>query len=649
MRKFFLLLALCCNFAAASDTEYRVAYIVTGDEKSAVEIIRQLKNKANFDQLAREKSLDMLSADSGGDAGWLTAGELNGPVGAALKDMRRGEFSQVPIKVGTHWYVLQVNGTRTGGETYMRGETFMPGYDSDDQPRAARQSIANRNTIRSLRAKAITPPYASMPPVTEANVPAPAGATDYNSAYQTSGGCVFFYERNDSNVATHAEWNGPPCKGKTVSGKGILRVTGLLKTADGTTTFVQHEMRGAFVNGLLNGVGEKTNFHYKADKTPIQDDYLLSGEFKNGLLHGYGRRIWLGAQNARPNAIEWRGHFVDGLTSGVQRMMRSQPYEGVIGDVVTLAYAPSGNSYVEQAAAQRRLVEGTMYFDNEDWAMYVTHWKGQPKAAVFVRIPDYTKPPGDSDYVSLTCEDWQAENLAWGCKEGLVKYYQAGTGMILQAEKAAFTLPIRSVFKGFKVMSNPTVYLDRGMGIDKNNTLRCNSDWSACSGKAKINLAGPFGWRGGIAYRNGTVTPDGYGKLLAFTGGDSGMEEVAECSRFASPTDCENGTIYLGNGNSVESAFRLKNLTYGPREGSRIAGYQSKGEIEIEPYGWGTVAWSNGRWAKVRHVNGKTVEVGECGWARHGEDFTCSLSGTTVMFREFSMEDWGETERPSER
>jgi hypothetical protein len=631
MKKILLLLAFCCNsaFAADAEREFRVSQIIVNDEKSAMEIIRKLKSGADFAQLAREKSIDIQSADAGGDIGWFSLKDVDESTGEMLRKMKNGEFSREPVKTGSYWTMYKVKRIRNDGETFEQIR------DPDELPGALRQAEANRKAIQTLRTNAALPPFASMPPVTSVTVSAPAGATDYNSAYQTSSGCVFFYEKTATMAATHADWKGPACKGKPLSGKGTLRIT-VLRDTDGSKKLVQHEMRGTFINGLLSGPGEKANYVYAMDKTPIHDTYLFFGYFENGFLSGQGRRIWIGASTDRPSAVQLTGSFVEGVPSGVLRQVRSQPYEGATGDVISLAFGKKGTPYVEQAQVQRRrAAEGSIYFDDEEWTMYVETWDYRaPVAAVFVRAPDYKKFPNEKDYLLVHCADWRFETAAWECKDGTVRQRPVNTGVFLQAEKAAFSLAMQSGAKGLRVASNPPVYLIDSE-FDKDRTVRCNSDWSECSGQAQFHMVGPYTWRGETKYRNGEIKPVGSGALLAYNGEDfmnSRMEVVAECRRLSSPTECESGTYKFSNGGSFEGPFRLKNVTYGPRSDSRIAGYEKQGDIELELYGWGRTTFSNGKWADVRRKNNEIVEVGDCNDPGSDESVTCTLRGQTVMF-----------------
>lgn len=635
------------ELAADPKREFRIAHIMAADEKSAKDIIQKLRNGADFGQLARENSGDVTTAENGGDLGWWKAEELNGIVeklGQVVEQMEDGEHSKTPIRIDSSWHVLFRRTSRTGVET------FEPPYKPADLRRALLQSEANRKAIQALRAKGL-PPFVNLPPVSDAKATAPAGADFYSGAYQTSSKCIFFYEKSDKTFATHADWKGPACKGKPLNGKGTLRMTVSVTGDTGNKTLMQHEMRGTFVNGLLNGMGEKTNLGYTLEKTSI-DAYYFSGQFEHGLLSGPGKRTWIGAESERPNAVQWTGDFVAGIASGMIRQVRSQPYEGILGDVISLSVSKNGEAYIQQAQAQRgRLVEGAMYTEDEEWTLFLESWKyGAPVSAVFVRAPDYKNAASEKDGLFALCGDWKFESGAWQCKQGSVRRSPAGASLLLAVQKTPFSLKMQSGADGLTVASNPPVYLLQ-TEMDENRTVRCNPDLSECAGQAEVSMAWPLRWRGDVKYRRGEVTPVGAGTVLALRGEDiitSKFEVVAECDRLASPTECASGLYEFSNGGSFKGPFRLANMRYGRRSDSSIPGYEAEGEkqVKIELHGWGRTTFSNGKWADVLQRDDEIVDVGDCDDPNSGESVTCTLSGQTVMFNYPRRVEYREERQP---
>lgn len=87
--------------------EAKVAHIQVADQAAANEIEQQLKNGADFAALAKEKSLDKLSATQGGDLGWAKAGTFPAAFEAAMNDLQAGQFSQ-PVNVDGAFHIIKV-------------------------------------------------------------------------------------------------------------------------------------------------------------------------------------------------------------------------------------------------------------------------------------------------------------------------------------------------------------------------------------------------------------------------------------------------------------------------------------------------------------------------------------------------------------
>jgi len=84
---------------------------------SANQVLAQLQQGARFENLARQYS-SLPSAASGGDAGWLTAGELDPSLGTILEQMRPGQATR-PITVSEGAYIVLLRDKRAGGGTTM--------------------------------------------------------------------------------------------------------------------------------------------------------------------------------------------------------------------------------------------------------------------------------------------------------------------------------------------------------------------------------------------------------------------------------------------------------------------------------------------------------------------------------------------------
>ncbi len=102
--------------AAASKPQYEISEILidanrVGGQQAAVEgggqLIVQMQQGAPFAAVARQFSVSPTAAN-GGDAGWVTAGDVAPEVAAALEQMRPGQLSQpIPVRDGVYLILLR--------------------------------------------------------------------------------------------------------------------------------------------------------------------------------------------------------------------------------------------------------------------------------------------------------------------------------------------------------------------------------------------------------------------------------------------------------------------------------------------------------------------------------------------------------------
>jgi len=92
-------------------------------ERQLGELREQILRGADFAELARSKSEDPVSAASGGDLGWTSAGELDPLFQAAVDALKAGEISQ-PFKSGFGWHIAEVLERREHDDTpnVIRGQ-----------------------------------------------------------------------------------------------------------------------------------------------------------------------------------------------------------------------------------------------------------------------------------------------------------------------------------------------------------------------------------------------------------------------------------------------------------------------------------------------------------------------------------------------
>jgi len=88
-------------------SESQLAHIQVANEKEAQAIEQQLKSGTDFATLAKEKSLDKLSATKGGDLGWAKAGTFPTEFEKAANALQVGQVSQ-PVKMGNEYHIIKV-------------------------------------------------------------------------------------------------------------------------------------------------------------------------------------------------------------------------------------------------------------------------------------------------------------------------------------------------------------------------------------------------------------------------------------------------------------------------------------------------------------------------------------------------------------
>jgi peptidyl-prolyl cis-trans isomerase C len=93
--------------AQMSGTEYKARHILVGNEAQARDIIARLKvNVSQFDRLAKEKSLDTGSKNSGGELGWFDPRGMVPEFGAAVAKLEKGKFTLEPVKTQYGYHVI---------------------------------------------------------------------------------------------------------------------------------------------------------------------------------------------------------------------------------------------------------------------------------------------------------------------------------------------------------------------------------------------------------------------------------------------------------------------------------------------------------------------------------------------------------------
>ncbi|MNI40185.1 putative parvulin-type peptidyl-prolyl cis-trans isomerase precursor [compost metagenome] len=93
--------------------EYKVRHILVEDEKTANDLLAQIKsNKNKFDDLAKKNSKDPGSAEKGGDLGWAPPTNYVQPFAQAVTQLKKGELVDKPVQTQFGWHIIKVDDTR---------------------------------------------------------------------------------------------------------------------------------------------------------------------------------------------------------------------------------------------------------------------------------------------------------------------------------------------------------------------------------------------------------------------------------------------------------------------------------------------------------------------------------------------------------
>ncbi|MGA7328095.1 MAG: peptidylprolyl isomerase [Rhodomicrobium sp.] len=94
----------------APEPEVRARHILLKTEQEAKDVVKQLKNGADFIELAK-KSSDGPSAQTGGDLGYFSRGQMVKPFEDAAFALKPGQISD-PVQTEFGWHVIKVEDRR---------------------------------------------------------------------------------------------------------------------------------------------------------------------------------------------------------------------------------------------------------------------------------------------------------------------------------------------------------------------------------------------------------------------------------------------------------------------------------------------------------------------------------------------------------
>lgn len=104
-------------------TTYRTSLIVVDTKSEAEKVMKEIKSGSDFAVLAREKSIDRLSASLGGDIGYVTENHTNidPAILKTVQKMKKGELSS-PILLNNGRYGVVMLNEKKKGKHFTYGE-----------------------------------------------------------------------------------------------------------------------------------------------------------------------------------------------------------------------------------------------------------------------------------------------------------------------------------------------------------------------------------------------------------------------------------------------------------------------------------------------------------------------------------------------
>ena len=88
------------------EPEFKASHILVETEKEADALVKELKDGADFAELAKEKSTGP-SGENGGDLGWFGIGQMVPEFETAVLELQAGQISE-PVKTQFGWHVIKL-------------------------------------------------------------------------------------------------------------------------------------------------------------------------------------------------------------------------------------------------------------------------------------------------------------------------------------------------------------------------------------------------------------------------------------------------------------------------------------------------------------------------------------------------------------
>jgi len=161
------------RFGQGNGIEYKARHILVKTEDEAKKIIKELKDGADFTELAKSKSLGP-TGKKGGELPWFGTGQMVQPFTDATAALKPGEYSSEPVQTQFGWHVILLEETRKSKPPALD--------DVKDELTAALQRNILAAYIAELRDKADLELNSDLIKVTEPQATAPAEAESKGKA-----------------------------------------------------------------------------------------------------------------------------------------------------------------------------------------------------------------------------------------------------------------------------------------------------------------------------------------------------------------------------------------------------------------------------------------------------------------------------------
>lgn len=152
--------------AHPSREEVEARHILLPTEAEAKQVIAELNKGADFATLAREKTTDPAGKASGGDLGWFSREDMVPAFADAAFKLKKGQYTQTPVKTQFGWHVIKVEDRRTGKPpTYQELAPKLAQQMAQETARARVQQMAKTAKIQVFRpdGSPLPPPQAAAP------------------------------------------------------------------------------------------------------------------------------------------------------------------------------------------------------------------------------------------------------------------------------------------------------------------------------------------------------------------------------------------------------------------------------------------------------------------------------------------------------